>query len=118
MPAQSRKRIVFGEDGEVPAVPVGDGEMDDGLEGLYSGTEDGADSEEETAGLSKEEIAARRRRRHALQGRQRQLEALRDREAQLSAALREVEEQRARMNGTVGGVNKHGVKFKARQRNR
>ncbi|KAI7557171.1 hypothetical protein KC317_g11791, partial [Hortaea werneckii] len=89
----------------------------DGLDGL----DDGADvdmQEEEDEGLSKEELAARRRKKNALKAKQRYLDALRDREDQLTEALRRVEAQRARMNGTVGGVNKNGVKFKVRERKR
>ena len=120
VPEAGGKRLVFGEDGETPAVPAKDEDMDDlaDLDGFYSDEEGAPGQEPEPENLSKEERAARRRRQHALQVRQRQLDGLRDREEQLSAALREVEDQRARMNGTVGGVNKNGVKFKARQRKR
>ncbi|KAI6874496.1 hypothetical protein KC323_g672 [Hortaea werneckii] len=124
-----REVVVFDEEGEV----VGGGEAEekvddvgmdlddladlDGLDGL----DDGADvdmQEEEDEGLSKEELAARRRKKNALKAKQRYLDALRDREEQLTEALRRVEAQRARMNGTVGGVNKNGVKFKVRERKR
>jgi len=123
------KKVVFDEEGEM----VGGGEAEekvddvgmdlddladlDGLDGL----DDGADvdmQEEEDEGLSKEELAARRRKKNALKAKQRYLDALRDREDQLTEALRRVEAQRARMNGTVGGVNKNGVKFKVRERKR
>ncbi|KAH7394407.1 U3 snoRNP-associated protein Utp11 [Pyrenochaeta sp. MPI-SDFR-AT-0127] len=40
------------------------------------------------------------------------------REQELMAAEEELELQRAKMNNTVGGVNKHGVKFKIRERKR
>ena len=58
----------------------------------------------------------KRRRRQETQ--RRKLQALKDRERDLTAALLEVEEQRARMDGKSGGISKKGVKFKARQRKR
>ncbi|KAF2638267.1 U3 small nucleolar RNA-associated protein 11 [Massarina eburnea CBS 473.64] len=44
------------------------------------------------------------------------LEAIKARERDLMAAEEELGVQRAKMNNTVGGVNKHGVKFKIRER--
>ncbi|KAI7617301.1 hypothetical protein KC346_g5561 [Hortaea werneckii] len=123
-------KVVFDEEGEmVGGQGEADEEVDDvgvdlddlaDLDGL-DGLDDGADvdmQEEEDEGLSKEELAARRRKKNALKAKQRYLDALRDREDQLTEALRRVEAQRARMNGTVGGVNKNGVKFKVRERKR
>jgi U3 small nucleolar RNA-associated protein 11 len=46
------------------------------------------------------------------------LRAIRKRESELVAAEEELELQRAKMNNTVGGVNKNGVKFKVRERKR
>lgn len=46
------------------------------------------------------------------------LQALKKRERELMAAEQELELQRAKMNNTVGGVNKNGVKFKVRERKR
>lgn len=46
------------------------------------------------------------------------LEAMRKREQALAAAEDELDAQRAKMNNTVGGVNKNGVKFKIRERKR
>ena len=46
------------------------------------------------------------------------LRALKKRESELVAAEEELELQRAKMNNTVGGVNKNGVKFKVRERKR
>jgi U3 small nucleolar RNA-associated protein 11 len=46
------------------------------------------------------------------------LRALKKRESELVAAEEELELQRAKMNNTVGGVNKNGVKFKIRERKR
>ncbi|KAI7137343.1 hypothetical protein KC352_g30338, partial [Hortaea werneckii] len=92
-----REVVVFDEEGEM----VGGGEAEekvddvgmdlddladlDGLDGL----DDGADvdmQEEEDEGLSKEELAARRRKKNALKAKQRYLDALRDREDQLTEA--------------------------------
>ncbi|KAI7200792.1 hypothetical protein KC352_g19563, partial [Hortaea werneckii] len=128
------KKVVFDEEGEMVGggeaeEEVDDGGMDlddladlDGLDGLDEGVnvdmEEEEEEEEEDEGLSKDELAARRRKKNALKAKQRYLDALRDREDQLTEALRRVEAQRARMNGTVGGVNKNGVKFKVRERKR
>jgi U3 small nucleolar RNA-associated protein 11 len=46
------------------------------------------------------------------------LDAVRARERNLMTAQEELELQRAKMNSTVGGTNKHGVKFKVRERKR
>lgn len=46
------------------------------------------------------------------------LQVVKKREQELVAAEEELETQRAKMNNTVGGVNKHGVKFKVRERKR
>jgi hypothetical protein len=46
------------------------------------------------------------------------LEMIKKREKELAAAEKELEFQRAKMNNTVGGVNKNGVKFKVRERKR
>lgn len=53
-----------------------------------------------------------------LAAKRRKLRRLEEREQDLSTALQEVEQQQARMAGTVGGMNKNGVKFKVRQRKR
>ncbi|KAF2875399.1 small-subunit processome [Massariosphaeria phaeospora] len=46
------------------------------------------------------------------------LENIKARERELVAVEEELEKQRAKMNNTVGGVNKNGVKFKVRERKR
>ena len=109
------KRKVFDEDGEDLAVkPVHDqvDELDDldGLEGWSSSGEE--ESSDEDGTLSVEE----KRKARKLEAKRRKLRFLKDRERDLTTALREVEEQRANMNGTVGGVNKNGTKFKVRGR--
>ncbi|KAI4744603.1 U3 small nucleolar RNA-associated protein 11 [Aureobasidium sp. EXF-12298] len=92
----------------------------DGIDGDGSGSEGGKSEGEEsdTEGLSKEEIRQRRKKRRAQEVLQNHLEALKDRERDLSVALSQLQHQRARMNNTVGGVNKEGVKFKVRERKR
>ncbi|GAB7366800.1 hypothetical protein MBLNU230_g0752t1 [Neophaeotheca triangularis] len=128
-------KVLFDEDGEavprqLPSPVVEDEDEDEvDLETLLrmdqeeSARKDGMDVESESeeerdAGLSKEKKAAAKRKQRTLQVKRRLLEALQDRERDLETALKGVEEQRAKMNGTVGGVNKSGVKFKARQRKR
>jgi U3 small nucleolar RNA-associated protein 11 len=46
------------------------------------------------------------------------LEMVKKKERELVAAEEELEKQRAKMNSSVGGVNKNGVKFKLRERKR
>jgi U3 small nucleolar RNA-associated protein 11 len=46
------------------------------------------------------------------------LEAIKARERDLMIAEEELENSRAKMSNTVGGTNKHGVKFKIRERKR
>jgi hypothetical protein len=79
--------------------------------------------------LSKKQIEAqelaKREKRAFNKGRDRaqsrtaiKLQIVKKREKELVAAEEELEAQRAKMNSTVGGVNKHGVKFKVRERKR
>lgn len=46
------------------------------------------------------------------------LQMVKKKERELVAAEEELEKQRAKMNNSVGGVNKNGVKFKIRERKR
>lgn len=67
------------------------------------------------------EIAAgRARKKRAQQQEQRRelLDAVRKRENDLRVAEQELDLQRAKMNNSVGGVNKDGLAFKIRQRKR
>lgn len=77
-----------------------------------------ASEDEQKKTLSKEQIQARRRKTRAREVLQGRLDALKDRETQLAKALNTLDAQRAKMNNTVGGVNKNGVKFKIRERKR
>ncbi|RMZ67462.1 U3 snoRNP-associated Utp11 [Pyrenophora seminiperda CCB06] len=64
---------------------------------------------------------ARKFRKERERGQERlvsRLRAIKKRESELVAAEEELELQRAKMNNTVGGVNKNGVKFKIRERKR
>ncbi|KAK4502199.1 hypothetical protein PRZ48_005624 [Zasmidium cellare] len=123
------KKVVFGEDGEVVR-PMGEGveedeEFDDmdlddlaGLDDIDGESEGASEDEDEDENLTPEEKEARKKKRHLLDVKRRKLDALKDQEEKLAAALDEVEQQRAKMNGSIGGVNKNGVKFKQRQRKR
>jgi U3 small nucleolar RNA-associated protein 11 len=75
-------------------------------------------STNDTTNLSKEEIRQRRKKVRAQEVLQKYLQALTEREHDLTAALTQLQEQRARMSNSVGGVNKEGVKFKVRERKR
>ncbi|EOA91535.1 hypothetical protein ACJQWK_03573 [Exserohilum turcicum] len=60
----------------------------------------------------------RKDRERALERTASKLQGIKRRERELMLAEEELELQRAKMNNTVGGVNKHGVKFKIRERKR
>jgi U3 small nucleolar RNA-associated protein 11 len=60
--------------------------------------------------------AARRRRKRLGELRAAKLEALKKRQKEIMAVAEQLELQRAKMSGTVGGVNKDGVKWKIRER--
>ena len=66
----------------------------------------------------REARALRKRRARALEARKVKLAALKEREDNLNAAERELETQRGKMNNSIGGVTKAGVKFKVRERKR
>ena len=66
----------------------------------------------------KDERILRKKRERAQEGRIVHLEAVKARERDLMIAEEELEKQRAKMNGTISGVNKNGVKFKFRERKR
>ncbi|KAF2100975.1 U3 small nucleolar RNA-associated protein 11 [Rhizodiscina lignyota] len=59
-----------------------------------------------------------KRRLKGQEGRLGYLEKIKAQERDLEAAERELEVQRAKMNNSVGGVNKNGVKFRIRERKR
>lgn len=61
---------------------------------------------------------ARKLRKRAVEARQNKLTALRKQFAEIQAAEREVDWQRAKMDNSVGGTNKNGVKWKIRERKR
>lgn len=121
-----RKLDVMESDG-VGAEPVrvaSDGEPTDGdydfdldME-IGSEEDDDQSEEEEEEGLTTEQLRRRRKKKNARKVLHAHLEALRDREKQLSTALNELDQQRARISNNVGGVNKNGVKFKVRERKR
>lgn len=129
--AQVGKRILFDEldssdptrDGEDDVEDLGmevgleDGDLDfdmsdDGSEALDSGP----DKDDES--LSPEERQRRRKQRKNVAVLKRRAEGLSEKEAELTRALQTLDTQRAKMNRTIGGVNKNGVKFKIRERKR
>lgn len=60
----------------------------------------------------------RKLRKRAVEARQNKLTALRKQFAEIQAAEREVDWQRGKMDNSVGGTNKNGVKWKIRERKR
>lgn len=124
-PSMGGRRKVFGDTdneddrGVLAPAEMDGGDLDMDLDGLDELSDEGSgDESEDDASLSPEEREMRKRKRHALDVRRRKLEALKEQEEKLDAAVRAVEHQRAKMNGTIGGVNKNGQKFKVRQRKR
>ncbi|KAF2127863.1 U3 small nucleolar RNA-associated protein 11 [Dothidotthia symphoricarpi CBS 119687] len=97
--------------------------------------EDSEDEEDETTVASKPKILSKKQleaqklaekegkvfnktRKRAQSRTAYRLEMAKNRERELVAAEEELEKQRAKMNNSVGGTNKHGVKFKIRERKR
>jgi U3 small nucleolar RNA-associated protein 11 len=129
-PDGGARKVVFDDEG----LPVLDGDMDlsdldESLDledfNMDSGfldeedEEDGSGEEEsDDEDLTSEERLAKSRKKHSLSVKRKKLDALKEQEDKLSAALEGLGHQRAQMAGTIGGVNKSGVKFKARQRKR
>ncbi|EEH09796.1 conserved hypothetical protein [Histoplasma capsulatum G186AR] len=64
----------------------------------------------------KEMLAARRLKKRAAEARRKKVEALRLQHKELVAAAQELDRQRAKMENSVGGVNKYGIKWKIRER--
>lgn len=73
---------------------------------------------EAQAELLKAQLKLRKQRRKYQDTYKSQLDALKKRERDLMAAEHELELQRAKMSGSVGGVTKAGIKWKVRQRKR
>jgi U3 small nucleolar RNA-associated protein 11 len=61
---------------------------------------------------------ARKIRKRVIEGRENKLAALRKQYAEIQKAEREVELQRGKMDRSVGGTNKDGLKWKVRERKR
>ncbi|KAL3494807.1 small-subunit processome [Aspergillus germanicus] len=64
------------------------------------------------------ERRARKMKKRALEWKQNKLKALQKQHADITAAERALDLQRAKMSNSVGGVNKNGLKFKIRERKR
>ncbi|KAL3468187.1 small-subunit processome [Aspergillus heterothallicus] len=61
---------------------------------------------------------ARKMKKRALEWKQNKLKALQKQHADITAAERALDLQRAKMSNSVGGTNKNGLKFKIRERKR
>lgn len=114
VPESNGRRVVFGDDDEnVPARPVQNKRKQHDDADLWSSeSKDDVEDDAVREAVGPDE----QRKRHKRDVRRRKLQTLQDRERDLSLALQEVETQRAKMSGGIGGVNKNGVKFKVRQR--
>ncbi|KAI8933649.1 hypothetical protein NX059_009372 [Plenodomus lindquistii] len=139
--AERRKHRVFVENEEEqeefdPEAWFGRGDELPGRANSEEGPEEWEDEEEEEEEfaprnntlskkqLEKEALAKaqarkfRKDRERAQSRTVQKLYAAKQREKALAAAENELDLQRAKMNNTVGGVNKNGVKFKIRERKR
>lgn len=115
VPSAPTRRVVFGDDDDekTPAQLMPNKQnLQDNADGQWSDNEPDTELDTVRKDLSPEE----QRKQHTQNVRRKKLQGLKEREQDLSHALQEVETQRARMNGSIGGVNKKGVKFKVRQR--
>lgn len=72
-------------------------------------------AEEQAAKVARKEMKKKVRSQEVKQN---LLAAVKQREHELVAAEEVLEQQRARMSNTIGGINKNGVKFKIRERKR
>lgn len=110
----------FGKGGEMPGKEkevVQEDSEDDGWEKVKS--KKLSKKQEEMRLLAEKEKRALQKKRERNQERMIvHLEAVKNRERELMIAEEELEKQRAKMNNTVGGINKNGVKFKVRERKR
>ncbi|KAF2150776.1 U3 small nucleolar RNA-associated protein 11 [Myriangium duriaei CBS 260.36] len=113
-----RKR--FDEDGneiaELALVMDEDEDDDDDLDDLNG--LDGIGGVDDGKALTKDERKAKKKHQRMIEVLDNRLEALAEREEKLTQALDGLQNQRAKMQGTIGGVNKNGVKFKIRERKR
>ncbi|KAL1612641.1 hypothetical protein SLS60_000870 [Paraconiothyrium brasiliense] len=107
----------FGKGGELPR-RVGSAEEDENEETPKEQKKLSKKQQEAQEVAHKDHQTFTSKRERAQQRAALHLEALRNRERALMAAEEELEVQRAKMNHTVGGVNKNGVKFKIRERKR
>ena len=71
---------------------------------------------EREASAAKDGKVLRKRHRQEQEAQERKLATLRVREKDLRDAVDEVQHQRAKMNGSIGGVTKSGLKWKLRER--
>lgn len=109
----------FGEGGELPGRSRATEKSEDADEEQLSRPRKLTKKQREAQiQAEKEKASLMKKRERALERAAAHLEALKARERDLVAAEEELEQQRAKMNNTVGGVNKHGVKFKIRERKR
>lgn len=114
---QQTTRIVFDNDKAGIAVKKADDmEFDDGDSDSDESVEDNRKAS--TDPVIRAQIVKERQQRRTRDTLSRKLELLSEKEAKLSQALDRLENQRARMSNTIGGVNKHGVRFKMRERKR
>ncbi|KAI9368100.1 small-subunit processome [Aspergillus egyptiacus] len=61
---------------------------------------------------------ARKMKKRAMEAKRNKLKALQKQHADITAAERALDLQRAKMSNSIGGVNKNGLKFKIRERKR
>ena len=113
--SRNMKRVEGGDD-EDPSNEDEEGRVLTTIDEDVDGTRSRNAGVRERSYLLDESVAKNRKRWR--EGKIRRYEALKSREQQLKLAEAELEMQRAKMSGNVGGVNKNGVKYKIRERKR
>lgn len=94
-----------------------DEDMDDSFEQRQKQKKSRKQLEAERQALV-EERRARKLRKRAIEARENKLKNLQKQYADITAAERELDWQRGRMDNSVGGTNKNGIKWKIRERKR
>lgn len=95
---------------------AGNADEEDGEEKVQEVQASKPKKSKSTAEVLRDLRAERKRRKRLREVREGKLEALKTRQKEIMAAADQLDLQRSKMNRTVGGVNKDGVKWKVRER--
>lgn len=110
-----RLRVEEDDDDEEEEEEEEDEDMDDSFEKRLKQKKSRKQLEAERQKLA-DERRARKLRKRAVEARENKLKHLQKQYADITAAERELDWQRGRMDNSVGGTNKNGIKWKIRER--